>query len=496
MAISDVQAALNNEVVSKSDVATVVFNGTNTVTSQISWSGASPVLASYSFAIPSGDTTGTAITFFTISKTGQDGTPIDGTIVAYDATNVIIETIPAGGTTPLYYMVATPPSQAAGGITLSNSDGADYPITDLGTTGPYTAPTSLVCFVEGTGIHTVRGEVPVEELVEGDLVEVLHDGAATTRAVSWIGRREFNLKTLRDPFLAQPIRIRRDAFAASVPARDVLVSPDHAVFVDGVLVPARLLVNGMTIVRERRMLRVNYFHIELDRHSIILAENLPTESYLDTGNRGFFQNGGSVVRMEPELFSDAGSELREAHSCAPFVHEAAAVRPIWQGLAARAEQLGHRVPAPGIASGPLLRLCANGHEFRPVCIDGEVHSFMLPSGTEAVRLVSRAARPCEMRPWTGDQRLLGISVSRIRVRDGNETLDLPLDGPAIGPGWWAAEQAERHMWRWTNGDAVLRLPEATGSSRLLELTISGGPVHTLPLPNAAADAPEAVAATA
>jgi hypothetical protein len=40
----------------------------------------------------------------------------------------------------------------------------------------------------------------------------------------------------------------------------------------------------------------DYVHVELDRHDILLAEGLPAESYLDTGNRAAFGTQGGVRR--------------------------------------------------------------------------------------------------------------------------------------------------------------------------------------------------------
>jgi hypothetical protein len=75
-----------------------------------------------------------------------------------------------------------------------------------------------------------------------------------------------------------------------MPHTDLFLSPDHAVHVGSVLVPVRYLINGATIVQVPTD-RVDYFHIELPRHEVLLAEGLPVESYLDTGNRGGFANG-------------------------------------------------------------------------------------------------------------------------------------------------------------------------------------------------------------
>ena len=111
-----------------------------------------------------------------------------------------------------------------------------------------------------------------------------------------------------------PVRISAGAFGPGRPARDLLLSPDHAVWLDGALVPARLLINGAG-VRQVERDRVTYWHVELDRHDVILAEGLPCESFLDTGNRAAFANGGGVAQMH----ADFAARLWDADSCAPLV---------------------------------------------------------------------------------------------------------------------------------------------------------------------------------
>jgi hypothetical protein len=159
----------------------------------------------------------------------------------------------------------------------------------------------MVCFATGTRILTDRGEVPVEALAEGDQVVTLEAGAHVPRPVRWLGRRRINLAAHPDRESAAPIRIRAGAFAPSVPARDLLLSPDHAIFVDGKLIPAKLLVNGGSIVQELSHAEIEYFHVELDRHAVLFAEGLTAESYLDTGNRAFFANAGLAMVLHPEL---------------------------------------------------------------------------------------------------------------------------------------------------------------------------------------------------
>jgi hypothetical protein len=497
MAISDVQQALINVgTISKDDVATVSYfpagstitsdgsttvAATDEVTGQASWLGSRSFSGFKDIEIQpvAGDTTGTLIDFSLVTNTGVANFTV-GTIVAYDATNVVFLD------TDTYYMIASTPGA------LSSNDASLFPITDFDTTGSYAAPPP-VCFVEGTRIRTERGEIAVEDLVEGDQVHVRDGGTTATRPVTWIGQREVNLASHPDPFEAQPIRIRRDAFAAGVPCRDLLMSPDHAVFVngalipDGVLIPARLLFNGASIVRESRLTKVRYFHVELDRHSILFSENLPSESYLDTGNRSFFQNGGAVIDLNVGFVGYRPVIDRDTHCCRPFVYAAGSVLPVWTRLAQRAAQLGHIAPEVETTQDPAPRITVNGREFRPIRAGDDLFSFILPSTATEVRLRSNAARPCDTQPWIEDRRVLGVSVSRIRVRHGSEIEDLALDGPALGRGWWAVERDGLQISRLTNGDAVLRLPEAHGPSRVLELKMGGNMTYPLGSTDSALD---------
>ena len=187
-----------------------------------------------------------------------------------------------------------------------------------------------------------------------------------------------------------PIRIQRDAFADGLPHRDLLVSPDHAIFVDGKLICARQLVNGSTIRQERDWTAVDYYHVELDRHAILLAEGLPAESYIDTGNSGFFANSGAPLVLHPDLTEQSSYPTREAGSCAPFVWDEASVRPVWQRLADRAAAIGRPVPQHATTTDAGLRLLAKGRTVKPIYGDSDLVIFILPRGAREVRLVSRA----------------------------------------------------------------------------------------------------------
>jgi hypothetical protein len=415
-----------------------------------------------------------------------------GTISGFDQGNTIF--IPSGHFTNTLFTAGG--STNAGTLTLSG--GGEIPLT-LAVAGNYgvsdfiassdtigTTVTLTPCFAAGTSIAAERGPVAVEALREGDRVLTSSGGV---RPVRWIGRRAIDLTRHPHRWLVEPIRIRKDAIADGQPYRDVLVSPDHALFMQGMLVPARLLVNGASIVRETTERRVTYYHVELDGHDIIFADGMAAESYLDTGNRTMFENGRCLSRLHPDF--GEGQAAREAGSCAPFAGDAEQVRPIWQHLAWRAEQRGYALPAFAGTTDANPTLLANRREFRPIRVAAGVYSFVLPSGSDELRVMSRAARPCDARPWIEDQRLLGVSVRRIRLHDGAEVTDLALDGPAPGRGWWDVERETFGMSRWTDGDAALRLPASHGLPRLLELTMGG---MTYPLATRAVEWASAVAA--
>jgi Hint domain len=149
------------------------------------------------------------------------------------------------------------------------------------------------CFLEGTSIATPDGERRVETLRIGDLVTTT-DGCA--ERVRWIGRRTLHAYgaggyRFADPQLYMPIRIRAGALGANLPLRDLLLSADHAVLVDGLLVQAGALVNGLSVLRQTRLPETfTFYHIELAQHALVLAEGVPAETFVDNVCRMGFDN--------------------------------------------------------------------------------------------------------------------------------------------------------------------------------------------------------------
>ncbi len=344
----------------------------------------------------------------------------------------------------------------------------------LDTSSPYlpVIPFSFACFAAGTRIMTTAGYVPVEALRPGRHVAVTGAGAGVvTRPIVWIGYRRIDLMRHPDPDLVRPIRIAANAFADGQPKRDLLISPDHALAVAGLLIPARLLLNGATITRDVRLRSVQYFHVELDRHDILLADGLPAESYLDCGNRRVFENAPTPLVLHPDLSPDRQQERREHHCCAPFAADAERVRPVWQKLSMRAWQMGHTPRAPETTADPGFHLLVDGVARLPMSNVDNRFVFTLPVTANDVCLVSRVAKPCDLTPWVEDQRRLGVAVKRIVLSGGSGVVEVPVDAPWLADGWWGVERAGGQIWRWTDGHARLPLPPFVAS---IEIHLTAG----------------------
>jgi T5SS/PEP-CTERM-associated repeat protein len=169
---------------------------------------------------------------------------------------------------------------------------------------------SVACFAAGTRIRTPSGLRDVAALSVGDHVLTL---SGAIKPIRWLGNRHVDCRRHPDPRAVWPVRVCRDAFGPGAPLRDLFLSPDHAVYAEGVLIPVKHLLNGSTI-RQEQWASVIYYHLELDEHDVVLAEDLPAETFLDTGNRGVF----AVVQRHAEIPSDSISWRWEAQGYAPL----------------------------------------------------------------------------------------------------------------------------------------------------------------------------------
>ncbi len=176
---------------------------------------------------------------------------------------------------------------------LTGSDPASY-ITVSGSSGELTV---TLCFYPGTALATPAGEIKVEDIAAGDLL-MTANGA---KPVRWIGQSHIHTG-FADPLRSLPIRIRQGALGDGLPVRDLLLSPDHAIAIDGVLVQASALVNGSTIIRDYDVPeQFTYYHVELDSHELLFAEGIEAESFVDNVDRMHFHNWDDRVAPDTAI---------------------------------------------------------------------------------------------------------------------------------------------------------------------------------------------------
>lgn len=148
---------------------------------------------------------------------------------------------------------------------------------------------SITCYCAGTRIATPDGYQLVENLVAGDTVLTAH---GTAVPVQWLGVQTVDTQ-FSNPATVNPICITAGALDHSLPDRDLWVSPDHAIEIDGVLINASALNNSTSIYTVQDMPKdgFTYYHVECEHHELLLAEGVPAESYLDMNTRATFDNG-------------------------------------------------------------------------------------------------------------------------------------------------------------------------------------------------------------
>lgn len=304
----------------------------------------------------------------------------------------------------------------------------------------------VVCFRSNTRIATARGEVAVENLVVGDLAVT---SSGTHRPIRWIGTQTIDCRDHPKPGAIRPVRIAKGALGENRPIRDLWVSPRHGLCLDllgEVLVPADSLINGATITQEC-VESVTYWHVELDRHDLLMAEGIAAESYLDTGNRGFFS--GAPVGPDDEI---PGALLTRADCCRPFAEgDSSIVAFVRERLRARAMMLGWSMQPDPVAG---LHILVGGQVIVPN-VDGTIVSVRLPVGCGDIQLISQTTVPALVK-GSNDGRRLGVNLKRLTIRDDSTAeREIALDDARLVVGFHKIEGSEGARHRWTQGAALL-----------------------------------------
>ena len=201
---------------------------------------------------------------------------------------------------------------------------------------------------------------------------------------------------------------------------------------------------------------MTYFHIELETHDTLLAEGVPAETYLDTGNRTTFENA-KITSLHPRFVTGPTT----TGTCHPLVTSPDIVMPIWERIATRAGYSTDDFPFESDQDG--VRLAVGNELVSPVVHEGGWLEFILSPGHDGtMHLVSRAARPSQSCPWLDDRRRLGACIGGVFV-DGNL---VPSDSPLFREGWWPREPGSAT--RWTDGRGAVIL-DASATHLVVEL---------------------------
>nr|WP_242005337.1 Hint domain-containing protein [Acetobacter thailandicus] len=379
----------------------------------------------------------------------------DGVSYAYPSDDQVVLTLADGSTITLNI----PGVKDTGFILVDDGHGGSY---------------GEVCFLAGSLIKTPSGTCAIEELVVGDEVMVYANGRETSSLIKWHGKAQCNVRSyLSHDEAGYPVRIVKDAVAPGVPFEDLLVTSEHCLFFENRFIPARMLVNGRSIFYDTSFASYEYFHIETEDHSVIMANGMLTESYLDTGNRHVFRQDTNVITLSPK------AKLWEEDAAAVLDVSREFAEPLFHRLNERAGEMGldFNGHMPALTTDADLHLIAgNNMLIRPARQVGNKVIFMLPACVGEVIIASRSGRPADaVGPYIDDRRNLGVLVGQVTLMEasGTSVIDMHLREGSAG-GWSGLEHP---ACRWTTGRAHLSLcrsnPDTVG---LLSVeVISAGP---------------------
>ncbi|MCO6383397.1 Hint domain-containing protein [Oceanicola sp. 502str15] len=231
----------------------------------------------------------------------------------------------------------------AGGVPPEGTDLRVSDVAELAETLPppgETAAGGVICFTAGTRIATPEGFKLVETLREGDLVQTKDDGA---QPVLWAGQRRMTGARLFAMPQLRPMRIRAGVLGPDIPDGDLLVSPNHRMLIRGpaaralfntpeVLVRARDLAGMRGIATDTRLTEATYVHILMDRHQVLFANGVETESFhpaeadfatLDAGDRARLLDGMPWLKKRPDDYGAPARRTLSDGEAAILRHDAA-----------------------------------------------------------------------------------------------------------------------------------------------------------------------------
>ncbi|CAI3951730.1 Hint domain-containing protein [Commensalibacter papalotli (ex Botero et al. 2024)] len=341
-----------------------------------------------------------------------------------------------------------------------------------------------VCFLAGSMIKTLEGEIAVEDIRIGDKILSFNwqQNKEDVQSVRWVGNKTVKVNpTLHDDEAGYPVRILKDAIAEGTPCKDLLITPEHCLFFNGKFTPARMFVNGYSIFYDYSITNYTYYHFETEEHSVIWANGVLTESYLDTGNQTqFSQHGDCAILIRPKKPKTWGKDAG-----APLMVDRSYVEPLYHTLLQRAIKMGLPMMQDKnqLTHDPDFHLITqDGLTIEPISHFQGRYIFPLPDeNIKSVYLVSRTSRLNDIDgPFEDNRHELGISVGSIQIVSAayniqviNMTNHLTQDDL---PGWHTLEQ---QPCRWTKGKALLNLPDNNHKERKLIIQVCSDRAYPL-----------------
>ena len=183
-------------------------------------------------------------------------------------------------------------------LAIGDLDG-DGAADDLATANVSSDNVSVLieCFLTGTHVLTQGGKIAVENLQIGDLV---HTADGQLEPVKWIGRQTIEPGSIKNTLRGNPVLVKAGALGNSLPTKDLYLSPDHSLFVDGLLINAGALVNDISIIKTEPTEAFVYHSIELANHALLTVEGTLAESYMPHHeDRANYDNGAEYEELYP-----------------------------------------------------------------------------------------------------------------------------------------------------------------------------------------------------
>lgn len=344
------------------------------------------------------------------------------------------------------------------------------------------------CFLPGSMIRTPKGEKAVERLRKGEQVCVYVDGKEEVREITAVIQRRARVDVSKPQDMAGwSVLVSKDAFGPGLPNKDLSVTPEHCFYFEGRFVPARMLINGTSIRYDYSQVEYDYYHVKTEPHSVIWANDVLTESWLDTDVQDIFKQ--EDAEEHTMRLVDREQLNWNEHAAAPLDVTQEFVKPLYDSFAERASQLGFKKQDEASASSsgdkttdpaPYIRL-ENGETIRPQRHEAGRYLFSLPSHTQKITLGSRTFRPSEaVGPHVDDRRELGVLVGQISLWNGGDERIITRHLTDRNLKGWDIIEAGPH--RWTKGEAELALhdlPPTGATQQILSIEVQAGGPYSL-----------------